>query len=339
MTAEITEMMPADYDEVLALWQGAEGVCTGDSDSRENIARYLDRNPGTCLVARDGEKLVAAVLCGNDGRRGYLNHLVVADHCRRRGIATALVVRCTAALKERGIPRCNLFVLADNPSAMAFWRALGWRCWDEFGVKSMSFDMDPQLKDGLCPAEADQPPQVLPTLRTERLVLRPFDPQDAATVQRLAGAREIAATLNIPHPYEDGVAEEWIAGHRGRFAQGRGLTLAITLAGDGQLIGAVSLMSLSKEHRHGEMGYWIGVAWWGRGYCTEATRAIAGFGFERMDMDRIHAHHFASNPASGRVMQKLGMTHEGTLRRHVHRWDKIEDMECYGILKSEWPTE
>ena len=339
MTIDITDMILADYDAVLALWQGADGVCTGDSDSRENIARYLDRNPGTCLVAREREELVAAVLCGNDGRRGYLNHLVVAEHCRRRGIGTAMVARCTAALKDRGIPRCNLFVLADNQPATAFWHALGWRCWDEFGVKVMTFDMDPQLNDSPCAAESDLQAPALPTLRTERLVLRPFDLADAATVQQLAGAREVAATLSIPHPYEDGMAEEWIAKHADSFAQGRGLTLAITLAEDGQLIGSIGLGSRSKEPWLGGLGYWIGTPWWGQGYCTEAARAVVGFGFDRMDVDRIHAEYYAGNIASGRVMQKLGMTHEGTLRRHVHRWDRIEDMECYGILKSEWPTQ
>ncbi len=141
MNINITEMTTADYDEVLALWQGTEGLGlhSDECDSREGVSRYLVRNPGICFVAREGEKFIGVVLCGNDGRRGYLNHLAVAEEYRRRGIGTALVARCTAALKEMGIAKCNLFVFAANEGALEFWRKLGWSCWDEFGVKVMTF--------------------------------------------------------------------------------------------------------------------------------------------------------------------------------------------------------
>ena len=176
----------------------------------------------------------------------------------------------------------------------------------------------------------------LPTLKTERLILRPFRMEDAPTVQRLAGAREIAdTTLNIPHPYEDGVAEKWIAGHQQGFEEDKKITLAITLAGNDTLIGTISLMSLSKQHQHAEIGYWIGKEWWNKGYCTEAAREMVRFGFEQLGLNRIIGQHLTRNPASGRVMQKVGMKHEGTLRQHVRKWDKFEDIEYYAILKSD----
>ncbi len=176
----------------------------------------------------------------------------------------------------------------------------------------------------------------LPTLRTERLTLRPFRMEDAPIVQRLAGAREIAdTTLNIPHPYEDGVAEKWIAGHQQGFEEDKGIPLAITLAGNDTLIGAISLMSLSKRHRHAEIGYWIGKEWWNKGYCTEAMREMVRLGFEQLGLNRIIGQHLRRNPASGQVMQKVGMKHEGTLRQHVRKWDKFEDIEYYAILKSD----
>jgi len=179
----------------------------------------------------------------------------------------------------------------------------------------------------------------IPTLRTERLILRAFAVEDAPTVQRLAGAREIAdTTLNIPHPYEDGVAEKWIAGHQERYRQNQGLTLAITLAEGNLLIGAISLISFSDQHQHAELGYWVGRQWWRAGYCTEAAREVVRFGLEQLGLNRIVGQHLARNPASGRVMQKIGMKHEGTLRQHVRKWDKFEDLECYGILKSEWSS-
>ena len=179
----------------------------------------------------------------------------------------------------------------------------------------------------------------IPTLRTRRLILRPWRIEDAPVVQRLAGAWEIAdTTLNIPHPYEDGVAEEWIGRHEAVYAQGKGIPLAITLADDGTIVGAVSLMSIDRRHERAEIGYWIGKDHWNNGYCTETAREIIRFGFERLGLNRVVGHHLTRNPASGRVMQKVGMKHEGTLRRHVKRWDKFEDLECYGILKSEWSS-
>ena len=178
--------------------------------------------------------------------------------------------------------------------------------------------------------------QTIPTLRTARLVLRPFRADDGPAVQRLAGDPEIATTtLNIPHPYPDGVAEKWIAGHAEACAGGKGLSLAVTLAASGELIGAISLMSISSAHSHAELGYWIGKDFWGRGYCTEAAREIVRFAFEEMGLHRVFGHHFSRNPASGRVMQKIGMRHEGTHPQHIRKWEEFEDVESYGVLKSD----
>jgi ribosomal protein S18 acetylase RimI-like enzyme len=141
MSIEIAEMTVTDYDEVVALWQSAEGVHVGNSDSRRGVGRYLAHNPGMSFVARDARRVVGTVLCGTDGRRGYLHHLAVAADRRREGIGTALIRRCLAALKQAGMPRCNLFVQAGNESAIAFYRSLGWYCWDEKDVKVMAFDV------------------------------------------------------------------------------------------------------------------------------------------------------------------------------------------------------
>jgi len=172
----------------------------------------------------------------------------------------------------------------------------------------------------------------IPTLRTTRLVLRPFRPDDAPTVQRLAGEREIAAsTLTVPHPYPDGAAEEWIATHATAWADQRVLTLAVTTPGDDALVGAVGLQ-LAMADRRAELGYWIGIPWWNLGYATEASRAIIGFGFTSLGLHRIMARHMARNPASGRVMQKLGMQREGVLRQHILKWGVFEDLVVYAVL-------
>jgi RimJ/RimL family protein N-acetyltransferase len=174
-----------------------------------------------------------------------------------------------------------------------------------------------------------------PTLVTARLRLRPFHPDDAADVRRLAGAPEVAdTTLNIPHPYEEGMAEAWIATHQPEYEAGRLATFAITLA-DGTLVGAIGLR-IRREHERAELGYWVGVPYWNRGYATEAARAMVTFAFSGLGLHRVNAHHMTRNPGSGRVMQKVGMRHEGTLRQHVRKGGRFEDIEMYAVLRSEW---
>lgn len=175
-----------------------------------------------------------------------------------------------------------------------------------------------------------------PVLETERLTLRPFKITDAKQVQTLAGHREIASTtLNIPHPYEDGMAETWISTHEDTFKQEKGVTYAMTLKDEGTLIGCIGMMGLSKGHQ-GELGYWVGVPYWGKGFCTEAGSALLEYGFNKLGLNRIHACYVSQNPASGRVMEKLGMTHEGTRKQHVLKWGKFDDMELMGLLKKDW---
>jgi RimJ/RimL family protein N-acetyltransferase len=167
-------------------------------------------------------------------------------------------------------------------------------------------------------------------------VLRPFCLADAPDVQRLAGDFAIADTTStIPHPYKDGMAEQWIATHQDEFEAGLGLTLAITLVQTRELVGAIGLV-IRPEADRAEIGYWVGRPYWDRGYCTEAGRAVLEYAFQVLKLNRVHAYHFSRNPASGRVMQKLGMRHEGCARQHLKKWGAYEDLESYGILKGEW---
>ncbi|HEX8695123.1 MAG TPA: GNAT family N-acetyltransferase [Longimicrobium sp.] len=174
----------------------------------------------------------------------------------------------------------------------------------------------------------------IPVLKTERLVLRPFQAGDAAVVQRLAGAPEVAMmTQNIPHPYEDGMAEAWIASHGPAWEEGSLLALAITSAHDG-LVGTVSLR-LTPAHRRAELGYWVGVPFWNQGYVTEAAAALVDFGFRQLGLNRIQARHLTRNPASGRVMQKLGMKFEGVQRQYMLVRGAFEDLAMYAVLRSD----
>ena len=122
----IREMTMADYDAAMALWQRTEGMGLRPADAPEHIARYLARNPGLSFVAMDGDRLVGTVLCGHDGRRGYLQHLAVERAYRGQGIGKALVERVLNALRDVGIRKCHLFVIKENQAAIAFWRHIGW---------------------------------------------------------------------------------------------------------------------------------------------------------------------------------------------------------------------
>ncbi len=175
-----------------------------------------------------------------------------------------------------------------------------------------------------------------PRIETDRLILRPFTQRDADAVMRLAGDREIAdTTLNIPHPYKEGMAEDWISTHREGIESGDSLTLAITLTDTGELVGAVGL-TVQKEHSRAELGYWTGRQYWGLGYCTEAARALVEYGFDKMELNRIYASHFSGNTASGRVMEKLGMKHEGIMRQHVRKEGSYVDLVIYGITRKQY---
>jgi RimJ/RimL family protein N-acetyltransferase len=175
-----------------------------------------------------------------------------------------------------------------------------------------------------------------PILRTPRLILRPFTLADALEVQRLAGAPEVAATTAaVPHPYEDGVAEAWISSHPAALADETNVVYAVTDASIGSLLGAIGLR-VDMEHNRAELGYWLGHPYWRRGYTTEAAAEMLRYAFEALRLRRVLARHFATNPASGRVMQKIGMAHEGVMRQHFVKWGRPVDVVFYGILADEW---
>jgi [ribosomal protein S5]-alanine N-acetyltransferase len=169
------------------------------------------------------------------------------------------------------------------------------------------------------------------TIQTERLVLRPFTLTDAPQVKALAGDRKIyERTLLVPHPYEDGIAESWIATHQTCFYEGSGAVFAICLQ-NGPLIGAIELHRAGSYNR-AELGYWIGTKYWNRGYCTEAAKAILEYGFNVFWCHKISATHFIGNTASGRVMEKIGMKCEGVLRDEVLKDGKYVTVLRYAIL-------
>lgn len=174
-------------------------------------------------------------------------------------------------------------------------------------------------------------------LETARLLLRRLKLGDAPVISKLAGRREIAdTTISIPHPYSEEQARKWIASHIGPKGTSKEIIFAIMLKTSGQLIGTVGLREIDPEHSKAEMGCWIAVEEWGKGYAVEASSAVLRFGFEELQLNRIYAHHMVRNPASGHVLEKLGMRKEGLVRQPVRKWGVFEDVVLLAMLRKDW---
>lgn len=135
MSVSLRPMTLEDCPQVLALWRQSEGIGLNDSDSAPAIANFFARNPDLSPVALSpGGEVVGAVLCGHDGRRGYLHHLAVAEEHRNQGIASELIDWCFDRLFALGIQKCNVFLFKDNAAGARFWQHVGWNARDDLRV-------------------------------------------------------------------------------------------------------------------------------------------------------------------------------------------------------------
>ena len=188
------------------------------------------------------------------------------------------------------------------------------------------------------------PPQ--PILKTERLLLRPFVMSDAAAIRGIVNNEAVASTMrSMVLPYTEEMARQWLATQGDIWKSQAAAVFGICwnpqeTAGDSQnhssplLIGGIAL-EITKEDEKGEVGFWIDQSHWGKGVATEAAAEVVKFGFEKLRLHKIVAFHMVRNPASGRVMEKLGMRKEGMFRDHVKKSGQFEDSVAYGILASD----
>lgn len=185
-----------------------------------------------------------------------------------------------------------------------------------------------------------------PTLKTERLLLRPFVMSDAAALQGIVNKEAVASTMrSMVLPYTEEMAKQWLATQGEIWKSQAAAVYGIcwnpqeTAGGDQDdagplLIGGIGL-EICKEDEKGEIGFWIDQPHWGKGVATEAAAELLKFGFEKLRLHKIVAYHMVRNPASGRVMEKLGMQKEGLFRDHVKKSGQFEDSVAYGILASD----
>jgi RimJ/RimL family protein N-acetyltransferase len=170
------------------------------------------------------------------------------------------------------------------------------------------------------------------TLTTERLILRPFELSDAECVSKLCNNFNVyKSTLSLPYPYPIESALSWIPTHKENFDNDRIYEFAITDKETGTLYGCMGL-SNNQKHKNGEIGYWIGEEYWGKGYASESLTAIVYFAFSCKNYHKVYARHYESNPASGRVMQKAGMIYEGKQADQIYKNNKFETLILYGII-------
>jgi len=163
------------------------------------------------------------------------------------------------------------------------------------------------------------------------LTLRPFTLSDAHLVVELAGDKRVSmTTLNIPHPYSLSAAQEWISSLAGQGSQRKNLVLAVEKTATGELIGAVSLVSI--EGNKAEIGYWIGHPYWGNGYCTQAVKCLIEFSKTSLSIEYFYAEFLATNPASGKVMTKNGMRFLGSVLKNDRHGNEVQ-FETYELTR------
>jgi len=175
-----------------------------------------------------------------------------------------------------------------------------------------------------------------PVLVTDRLRIRVLEERDLALFAKRAGAPEVyATTLRMPRPYTVEDARAFMEAQHAAWAVGTGLVTAVCLRETDEPIGSIGL-EMNRPMDRAELGYWIAVPVWGNGYATEASGAMLGYGFAHLGLHRIYAGHFAGNDASGRVLTKVGMKFEGTLRECLKKDGQYRDDVVYGVLQSEF---
>ncbi|CAM3346519.1 GNAT family N-acetyltransferase [Elizabethkingia occulta] len=167
-------------------------------------------------------------------------------------------------------------------------------------------------------------------IETERLILSPLEESDIPLITEYLQEKIISDnTSNIPHPYTESDAQIWIKMSDDALVAKTGYTFAIREK-DGKIIGAIGLHDRADDKA--ELGYWIAVPFWNKGYATEAASAILNFGIKELKFHKIYATHFLHNPASGKIMEKIGMQKEAVLKQHVKKGNEYLDLQMYSLI-------
>lgn len=172
-----------------------------------------------------------------------------------------------------------------------------------------------------------------PEIRTKRLILGEIDSYQLAEIAEQANNIKIAEnTLNLPFPYRERDAQNWVEMQQEMFNETRGYVFAIYLRDSKVFVGGCGL-HLDVSHNKAEIGYWIGEEFWQNGIATEAARALLDFGFNRLVLNKVYATCFKGNKASARVLKKLKFEKEGFLKQHFLKNGRYKDVYIFGLIK------
>lgn len=181
-----------------------------------------------------------------------------------------------------------------------------------------------------------------PILNTSRLKLRPFSAADTQRVAELANDEEISRNLrSFEFPYSLDDAKDWVSGLPAEWEQGKSAVFAICFGQaepqQEQLVGAIGIV-LDQQSNLGELGYWVGRKYWGQGIATEASQSMLDFAFGQLGLNKVVAECLVRNPASARVIEKVGMVQEGFLEKHFRKnvADEYCDVRVFGLLRAAW---
>lgn len=176
----------------------------------------------------------------------------------------------------------------------------------------------------------------LPILQTDRLILRKLTMRDASDMYRYCQDREVARHVLWEAHTSIWETRAYLRYILYQYRNGEPGSWGIVLRDTGRVIGTIGYMSYSPDNATVEVGYSLAREQWGKGLMTEALRAVIDESFRTLKLHRIEAMHFTDNPASGRVMEKCGMTHEGHLRERICCKGQFRDVEMWGILRKDW---
>ena len=174
-------------------------------------------------------------------------------------------------------------------------------------------------------------------ITTERLIIRPLEDDDYIRVYECCNDYDVVRmTLAMPWPYTEECAKSWIASTLENFKNGKSYEFGICLKDKPKsVVGCVSLVLGKGDAKKAELGYWVDKKLWGNGIATEATKALINYGFNDLGLNSIFARHYDINPASGRVMTKVGMRYVGRMRQHECRFGEYHDVEYYDLLNTD----
>lgn len=326
MTAEITvrKFESTDADSVIALWNKALPSAQPWNEPKTVICRKLNANDGLLFVGEQEGQVIATVMAGCDGVRGWIYALAVADGHRRRGVGRRMLEEAERALFARGCAKINLQVRATNSEVIQFYEQCGFSLEDRASL-GKPLRVEPQT--------AADP---VPTIRVnEQVTLSQITAGDRpAYLKHLNKTDEFHACMGMmPFPYREIDADQWLAKVvRETLETDRRRNWAIRKE-DGELIGGTGVCGLARGEK-AEIGYWLAKSYWGQGIMTEVVRRLCEFAFAQYELRRIYARAFATNPASARVLEKAGFDLEGTLRSHYFRDGEPLDVLFFGLMRA-----